>query len=192
MKSWCSLAGVLPRNIFFLLYFHPPFLTASFSPHLEAWVAAMFCLTWIIDVGAVQKAALFPSPKWNHVGQGGVWECRLVCCFLCGYSFRFWLTGHVFWLRQRRRTLICLEVSQAEAKAQRNIVNILHSCRFSLLFSLFLSQLAVCMGTPILTPLWIYQAWARREDMWVTSPETKHALSPWLHTYVLIVSFCKN
>lgn len=32
-------------------------------------------------------------------------------------------------------------------------------------------QLAVCMGTPILTPSWIHQAWQRRDDMWV--PPTK-------------------
>lgn len=31
-------------------------------------------------------------------------------------------------------------------------------------FALF-SQLAVCMGTPILTPSWILKAWEKREDM---------------------------
>lgn len=29
----------------------------------------------------------------------------------------------------------------------------------------FSFQLAVCMGTPILTPDWIHKAWERRDDM---------------------------
>lgn len=164
----------LTLNIF-EIYFHPPFISASFSLHLEAWLAAMFCLTWIrenlCDVGAVQKAAPFPSPKWNNVGQGSVWA---VDWFATIYRFgllslqlliQVLIDRTRFWLRQRCRTLIYFEVSQADAKALRYILHILHSCSFSLLFSLFLSQLAVCMGTPILTPSWIYQAWAKREDM---------------------------
>lgn len=29
----------------------------------------------------------------------------------------------------------------------------------------FICQLAVCMGTPILTPAWIHKAWERRDDV---------------------------
>lgn len=74
--QWCSLAGIRRLNMFEIALF-PSSVYDSFSLHLEAWLAAMFCLTWIreniCDVGAVQKAAPFPSPKWNNVGQGSVW-----------------------------------------------------------------------------------------------------------------------
>jgi len=32
-------------------------------------------------------------------------------------------------------------------------------------FLLLFSKLAVCMGTPILTPEWIHKAWEHRDDM---------------------------